>query len=53
MRAFSHLPLYGPFRQLPQGGDFGEREPAEKLHVDQFSKLNVDFGELIQRIADR
>jgi hypothetical protein len=44
--------LYGPFRQVLEGGNFGEREPAEELQVDQFSELRLDFRQLIQGIAD-
>src|SRR5437667_1104826 len=45
--------LYGPFRQVLQGSDFGERKPAEKLHVDQFCKFRLNFRQLIQCITDR
>jgi hypothetical protein len=45
--------LYGTFRQVLQGGDFGERKPAEELHIDQLSKLRLDSSQLIQCIATR
>jgi hypothetical protein len=45
--------LYGTFRQVLQGSNFGERKPTKEFHIDQLSQLGLDFRQLIQCIAGR
>jgi len=39
--------LYGTFRQVLQGGDFGETKPTEEFHIDQLSQLRLDSSILL------
>src|SRR5262249_24354763 len=47
------LSLYCAFRQVLQSGNFRKGKSAEKLHIDQLSKLRLDLRQLIQGIAYR
>src|SRR5258706_11248302 len=44
--------LHGPLRDRLHRGNFGEREPAEELEVDDLREAGIDGGELVQRLAD-
>src|SRR5215469_7270246 len=44
--------LHRTFREVSQGGDFGESQPTEELQVNKFSKFRLHLRQLIQCIAD-
>ena len=43
--------LNGALRDLSHGSDLGEREATEESQIDHFRELTVDFGQLVQRVA--
>jgi len=45
MRAFSTFSVRYVLTSSP-GRRFGESEPTEKLHIDEFSQLGLDFRQL-------
>jgi len=53
MRAFSHLLCTVRSDKFSRAAISAKENPQKNLHVYQFSKLRVDFGELIQGIADQ
>src|SRR5262245_4474190 len=49
---FLPVALHAALGDTPHPGDFGEREAAEELQIDDLRERRIDLGELVERFAE-